>query len=94
MQAARHKNGDYVTVSERQCTKCFAVKPYTQFHRKASGPGGLQPHCITCMKVRICGGGRALGVHATFWGGLAARLGPSCRSDGALQQLAASYTAA
>ena len=52
-QAARHKNGDYVTVTERQCTKCFEVKAYTQFHRKASGPGGLQPHCITCMKVRV-----------------------------------------
>ncbi len=50
MQAARHKNGD-VTVSERQCTKCFVVKPHMQFHRKASGPGGLQPHCISCMKA-------------------------------------------
>lgn len=36
---------------QRLCTRCDQTKPAAEFHRKASGPGGLQPHCISCMKV-------------------------------------------
>lgn len=50
LQAARHKASE-VTVLERLCTRCEQTKSHVEFHRKASGPGGLQPHCIACMKA-------------------------------------------